>query len=148
MPGSGSRRITKRYGMRNLCVAAGAWWYGTTCRCITCCSGNAAMRWNRFTGETIRGENLTVDGPLMDGRTTTLCLTNCILTKDYGTAAVVNDSHNGLPWGAAVGGIRELTGPYFQTAGGGSYYLANGSACRQAGTTNLEPTLLAELAGG
>jgi len=41
--------------------------------------------------------------------------------------------------------IASATGIY-QTVGGGSYYLTNGSPYRNAGTTNIDPTLLADIA--
>ena len=41
--------------------------------------------------------------------------------------------------------ISNSSSGIFQTVGGGSYYLTNGSPYRNAGTTNIDATLLAEL---
>jgi len=67
-----------------------------------------------------------------------LNLTNCItcaITNGYGTMAVTTDHVQDFPTGAGI----------FQTVGAGSYYLVDGSTNRDAGTTNIDLALLAEL---
>jgi hypothetical protein len=87
---------------------------------------------------TITGINLTVDhaGTLFyDSFNSTLSLTNCLLTAI--TSA-----------GSSHGGTNNFTnnvGGVYQTAGAGAHYLADGSPYRNAGITNIDPTLLADL---
>lgn len=88
----------------------------------------------------ILGENLTVDGSdFFSADSANLGgLTNCIFTR-------VDGGTNGLSFQNCLY-TNTATGIY-QTVGGGNYYLANGSPCRGAGTTNIDPALLADLAG-
>ena len=68
----------------------------------------------------------------------TLTLTNSLLVdvSSDGDATITSDHSVETTDGG---------GPVFQAVGGGSYYLANGSPYRNAGTTNIDPTLLADL---
>jgi hypothetical protein len=72
-----------------------------------------------FDSGAFTGENITVDGSTIDSS-----------MADSGSVSLVNSINNS-------GG--------FQTAGAGKYYLANGSANRNAGTTNISAALLADL---
>jgi hypothetical protein len=67
---------------------------------------------------------------------TNLFLTNCLLS------AVTNLGNCFTQCVAIVPGSNGV----FQTVGGANFYLANGSPYRDAGTTNINPTLLAQLA--
>jgi hypothetical protein len=98
-----------------------------------------------YSSGTIVGENLTTDGPLMDTSPATLNLTNCILADGIPSplnascdVSSVNDLH--------IDGITYVPGPLFQATGAGYYYLTNGSPLRNVGTTNIDASLLAELA--
>ena len=78
-------------------------------------------------------ENVTMDNcNLALGAIRSLTQTNCIAT--YGTDVSING-----------GAFVSSPNPIYQPVGGGSYYLTNGSPYRNAGTTNINPTLLAEL---
>ena len=89
----------------------------------------------------LHGENITVDGcnlnlnPAMGDRA---FLTNSILT---GTDAASCGTNVTLCSCAVASNGAGL----YQTAGAGSYYLAAGSTNQNAGTTNIDPTLLADL---
>ena len=79
----------------------------------------------------------------------TVALTNCILanvTNGYSGGALTggnNGFYNTPEFGA--GAVTNTFYP-FQRVGAGSYYLTNNSPYRDAGTTNIDSTLLAELA--
>ena len=80
-----------------------------------------------------------------------LSLTNCILsnvTDDTGYAAAVNADHNGF-YNAPIIGTAAVTNTFypFQTVGAGNCYLASGCGFQGAGTANIDPVLLASLAG-
>ncbi|HEY4416944.1 MAG TPA: hypothetical protein VGO57_14740, partial [Verrucomicrobiae bacterium] len=95
---------------------------------------------------TIIEENVTTDGSSMDGTTTTLCLTNCVFTVDFGGAGTLNASDNVMTYDPHEDGFSVVSLPYFQSAGGGNYYLTNNSALRNIGTTNIDADLLVDLA--
>ncbi len=91
-------------------------------------------------------ENVTFDGPngipgliYSTGETPTVTLTNCLITQI--------DQNNGL-YEVSFDGINytESASATYQTIGAGNYYLAPGSPYRGAGTTNVSPALLADLA--
>lgn len=67
---------------------------------------------------------------------TNLFLTNCILSTITNLGNCVTQSVAVVSSGAGV----------FQTVGAGAYYLTNGTSYRDAGTTNINSTLLAQLA--
>ncbi|HTQ52142.1 MAG TPA: hypothetical protein VMJ12_15645 [Candidatus Acidoferrales bacterium] len=83
--------------------------------------------------------------------TVTLVFTNCIFVNEtiYPTTATLVGGYNGfLPGYAAFGwhvSDSFINFP-FQTVGAGGYYLTNGCPFRNAGTTNIDSTLLANLA--
>lgn len=87
-------------------------------------------------GFVISGEHLTIVGCedlLSNG---SLALTNCLLvgvTNIQSHSAANNSQSTSIPAGT------------FQTAGGGAFYLPAGSPNRDAGTTNVESTLLAQI---
>ncbi|HEV2454489.1 MAG TPA: hypothetical protein VGY98_09515, partial [Verrucomicrobiae bacterium] len=79
-----------------------------------------------------------------------ISLTNCILANvtNIGTGTIAG-AYNGFYNSPVFGsGLTNQFYP-FQTVGGGSYYLTNGlsNAFRGAGTTNIDPVLLADLQG-
>jgi hypothetical protein len=65
--------------------------------------------------------------------TQTVGLTNCLFTSNG-----IYVSTNDVNW-------TDMSGPVYQTVGAGSYYLADNSPYRNAGTTNITPALLADL---
>jgi hypothetical protein len=87
----------------------------------------------------IRGEHLTVDvcSNLVSATSPTLALTNSILTGVLatGVASPVYESVTTVSSGSGI----------YQTVGGASYYLSEGSTNRNAGHTNLNATLLKDL---
>jgi hypothetical protein len=112
----------------------------------------------------LAGNNVTVDSPawgiIYDGG---LCFTNCVLVNvtnlawdggsswpDWSITDVSADyemdgDHNGFYNSPAFGASQITDGSYpFQTSGGGNYYLAD-NTFRGAGTTNIDPGLLAEI---
>ena len=87
------------------------------------------------------GNHLTVANcaSFTSGAGIPLCLTNCLLV------CVTNFATSGE---AVATNAVVLTNAanVFQTVGGGSYYLATNSPYRNAGTTNIDPTVLADIA--
>ena len=81
-----------------------------------------------------------------------VALNNCILanvsqlTNSGYPYSTFSGDHNGF-YNSPVFGTGQVTNNFypFQTVGGGSYYLANGCAFTNAGTTNIDPVLLASL---
>jgi hypothetical protein len=81
-------------------------------------------------------------------------LTNCILanvanltnTHTYSFTYQVNGGNNGC-YNSPSFGTGQVTNNFypFQTVGAGNYYLTNGCNFFNAGTTNIDPTLLAAL---
>ncbi|HZF02221.1 MAG TPA: hypothetical protein VE344_10035 [Methylomirabilota bacterium] len=65
----------------------------------------------------------------------TLNLTNCLIVGDLGSATTLNTNCTAI----------NPSGTIFQTVGGGSYYLADGSPYRNAGTTNISRQTLADI---
>jgi RHS repeat-associated protein len=88
-------------------------------------------------------ENVTVNNssPFIYGSGTTIGLTNCIVTS----STLINDWGGNTLQTNSVVVLSSPSTPVYQTTGGGSYYLTNGSSYRSYGTTNINPTLLAEL---
>ncbi|HXD00550.1 MAG TPA: Ig-like domain-containing protein [Verrucomicrobiae bacterium] len=88
---------------------------------------------------TISAENITVDNAytfFTAGFDCTLNLTNSLLVSVTSLGSAFNSTDS----------QTNLTDPgVFQTAGAGNFYLAAGSPYRDAGTTNIDPTLLADL---
>jgi hypothetical protein len=89
-----------------------------------------------------------------------LTLENCILANIYAystnMANLVTGDHNGF-YNSGVGSQSQYggtnfgttpipaNGPPFQSVGAGNYYLTNGCAFLNVGTTNIDPVLLADL---
>jgi hypothetical protein len=101
----------------------------------------AAVIANQLTsGLTLSVEHLTADvtnfwDPVYSYSLSALNLTNSIIRGTIGGGATLNTN--------AV--VINPSGPLFQTAGSGSYYLTNGSVYRNAGTTNFTLALLTEI---
>ncbi|HVU09389.1 MAG TPA: LamG-like jellyroll fold domain-containing protein [Verrucomicrobiae bacterium] len=80
----------------------------------------------------------------------TMNMTNCVLanvTNLTNSGVSLNGSHNGFYNSPAFGtSITTNTFYPFQAVGAGNYYLTNGCNFFNAGTTNIDPTLLASLA--
>ena len=77
-----------------------------------------------------------------------LFLTNCILAgvTNNGTAAVAGGD-NGFYNSTAFGAAQYTTGVSpFQTVGAGNFYLTASNSFRNAGTTNIDPAVLADIA--
>jgi uncharacterized repeat protein (TIGR03803 family) len=78
-----------------------------------------------------------------------LDITNCILSSESELTngyVTVNGNNNGLYNSPFFGGFRYTIYYPFQTAGGGSYYLTNGSPFHNVGLSSIGSTLLADLA--
>jgi len=97
---------------------------------------------------TFSGSSYVVVGP-STSEGVTLALTNCILCNNsYLTNGVLtlNGAYNGFYNSKEFGsGITTNNFYPFQTVGAGGYYFTNGCAFTNAGTVNIDPTLLAEL---
>ena len=86
----------------------------------------------------LRGENITADRIrkfISDDSYYVGFLTNCIFT------AVTNTSGAFLNHSVVVGNGNGI----YQITGAGNYYLASGSTNRNAGTTNIDPMMLADI---
>ena len=86
-------------------------------------------------GSTVRAENLTIHKAFRSFDGGTVSATNCLLVW------VTN-------WPTAFTSVNNVTNnssATFQTVGAGAHYLADNSAYRNAGTTNIDATLLAAL---
>ena len=77
-----------------------------------------------------------------------LFFTNCVFAgvTNYGSASMTG-GYNGF-YNSTAFGANEQTSAVnpFQTVGGGSHYLTNGCVFHNAGTTNIDPDLLADIA--
>jgi hypothetical protein len=103
--------------------------------------------------------NATATGVLMSGYVTNwnVCLTNCIIANCEwfvtGSAGILNGAYNGFYnnnagltlFGDSSSHFPASSNP-FQTVGAGYFYLAYNCAFTNAGTTNIDSTLLASLA--
>ncbi|MDE3100008.1 MAG: hypothetical protein KGJ88_11100 [Verrucomicrobiota bacterium] len=69
-----------------------------------------------------------------------MALTNCLITSQVITNGVGSTVETN-----AVVYLPSPSVPVYQTVGAGSHYLTNGSPYRNAGTTNIDPILLADL---
>jgi len=101
-----------------------------------------------FCGPNLTGENVTADGgnsfvEADYSPTATVALTNCLVTRQ---SLISSDGYTFSPATNATAWIPTVTVPVYQVVGAGNYYLTNGSPYRNAGSTNISPTLLAELA--
>jgi hypothetical protein len=104
---------------------------------------------------TFDAQNCTFDSgnTLMAGNATAFAFTNCLfanltnITTPSGSALYA--SHNGFynsGGGSSFGAsVTPIYSNPFQTVGGGNYYLTSSSGCQGAGTTNIDPNLLASL---
>ena len=88
---------------------------------------------------TISALNVTVDGAntfFDDAYASTLYLTNSLLVSITNTGSAFNSAYS----------YTNLSDPgVFQTAGAGAHYLSASSPYTNAGTTNIDPALLADL---
>ncbi len=76
---------------------------------------------------------------------TNLCVTNYYFGASMGVPKF-NGANNGFYNSPAFGAVPVTNTFYpFQSTGAGNYYLTNGTAFRDAGTTNIDTNLLAEL---
>ena len=92
--------------------------------------------WVEDSGDLI-AENVTSEGYVTLSDSGEEFETNCLLTEELWA---------GSQWVSVNGGTWTNSPiPIFQIVGSGSYYLAPNSLYRGAGTTNINPTLLAEL---
>lgn len=97
-------------------------------------------------GNRVVAENVTADGGAglvyvdYPGGTT-ISITNSIISKQ---PIVVSPTTYTLATNCTTW-QQSPASPLYQTAGGGEFYLTNNSACRNAGTTNVSPSLLAQL---
>jgi len=98
-------------------------------------------------GTNLTAENVTADRGYAfieaDNSSAKLTLTNCLVTDQpllspYGYALT--------PLSNDVVCLPSPSTPVYQIVGAGNYYLTNNSPYRNAGTTNIDPNLLAELA--
>ncbi|HVU09417.1 MAG TPA: hypothetical protein VHG89_12820, partial [Verrucomicrobiae bacterium] len=103
-------------------------------------------------GVTFSAQNVTFSGSynLVAGSPSiNLGLTNCILANVTNTWGfyTLNGLDNGF-YNSPTFGTSITTNTFypFQTVGAGNYYLTNGCNFFNAGTTNIDPTLLASLA--
>ena len=98
-------------------------------------------------GSSMVGENVTADGGTglvdVDSGPMNVCLTNCLVT---GQPLIDPSSGSYTLFTNATVCVPSPSSPIYQTIGAGSYYLTNNSAYRNAGTTNIDSTLLAEIA--
>ena len=108
------------------------------------------------TGNTINGENLTCSiiqyiANIGSGGTNGLSVnfTNCLFSQVTNLANLTfsfNGNYNGFYSSPTFGGNIMSSSSYpFQTVGAGSFYLANGSGFRDAGTANVDGAILADL---
>ena len=83
---------------------------------------------------TLNAEQVTADGEIVD----TLGYYDC--TCNFTNSIVGNQAI------AGDGNWFSVATPIYEPAGGGSFYLTNNSPCHNAGTANINPALLADLA--
>ncbi len=107
-------------------------------------------------GSTLTAQNATFSGSSILATAPSspngsyLALTNCVLANVTnlvsGSLVTTNGNFNGF-YQSPVFGINFVTNAFFpfQTVGGGSYYLTNGCNFLNVGTTNISPTVLADL---
>jgi len=102
--------------------------------------GNGAVD---FQGTTLLGENVTGDFGYgfaeAESAGSTVCLTNCLLTRQ---PLLTPHSYSVTLQTNYTASLPSPSLPVFQTLGGGSYYLTNGSPYRNLGTTNVSAGLL------
>lgn len=94
----------------------------------------------------IVAENITADGTFLEGVAGEVDVTNCIIV-DGVSAGSLHSNNNFQEYNLNTPGFKQLSPfPPFQTVCAGSYYLQNGGNCRGGGTTNINPSLLSEMA--
>jgi hypothetical protein len=109
-------------------------------------SGIDGAVWVCGAGTSLIAEHVTADGGSFfadidySSSGVTVALTNCLVTGQGLMSGTATLSTNSTCW------IASPTDPVYQTVCGGNYYLTNGSPYRNAGTTNIDPTLLADIA--
>ncbi len=97
-------------------------------------------------GPNLVAENVTADsgvGLVEDDGGGSVALTNCLVTSE---GLYAPGTYAPTPSTNSVVCLPLPTGPIYQVVGGGNYYLTNGSPYRSYGTTNIDPTLLTNLA--
>jgi RHS repeat-associated protein len=107
-----------------------------------------------FNNAGANAQNATFSGSsslLASGSSGSLDLTNCILANvvnltNSGSSGSISAGYNGF-YNAPPVGSSPITNTFypFQTLGAGSYYLTNGCAFTNAGTSVIDSTLLASL---
>ena len=112
-------------------------------------NNNSASLYAAVQNTTISGANCLCKG----GGVLYLYFTNCVvanLTNVYAsgtTYRIYGANDCSYSPAGTVSIFSDVTTVYpFQAVGSGSYYLASGSSCHNAGTTNIDPALLADLA--
>jgi hypothetical protein len=116
---------------------------------------NVQTNFNNISVEGINAQNTTFSGSsyLVQGvnEYTKPTLTNCILANvtnltNSGVYYGFSGAYNGF-YNSPVFGTSQATNNFypFQSVGAGNYYLTNGCAFTNAGTTSIDPTLLASL---
>ena len=106
---------------------------------------NGSVPWIDVVGEHVTADQFNVFATMNSGlgaSLRTLSLTNCLFTQ--GTNLFASSLNTPVVATNAVAWVPDATGVY-QSAGGGDYYLADNSPYRSAGTTNVNPNLLARL---
>ena len=116
---------------------------------------NVTTNFNAIYNSTVNAQNVTFNNSmylstLASGSSGTVTLTNDILssvTNVYNTnTIVIAAGYNGFYKTAEIGSnISTNTFNPFQTVGGGNYYLTNGDSFLDAGTTNINQVLLADI---
>lgn len=96
-------------------------------------------------GTNLVAENVTADNGYdfiePDNAEVEMGLTNCLVTRQ----PLIAPGFPQVPATNSVICLMSPSSPVFQSAGGGNYYLTNGSTYRGYGTTNVSAELLAEL---
>jgi len=110
---------------------------------------------NDFTStfSSIDSQNSTFSGSAWLNQSTfsaSMSFENCVFANvtnlTSGSSSTLTGTNNGFYSSPPFGTFQSTNTFYpFQTAGGGSYYLANGCVFTNAGTTNIDPTLLTAL---
>ena len=97
-------------------------------------------------GPSLIAQNVTADsgvGLIEDDFLSSIALTNCLVTRE---GLYVSGSYAPTPYTNSVVCLPSPSMPIYQVVGGGNYYLTNGSPYRSYGTTNVDSTLLSNLA--
>jgi hypothetical protein len=102
-------------------------------------------------GAYVQNTTFSSNSIIINSGSGSLVLNNCILANvsqltNSSSYSTISGDHNGFYNSPVFGTGQVINNSYpFQTVGGGSYYLANGCSFFNAGTTNIDATLLAGL---